>query len=172
MKKLSLIAISFLFINFIVAQEKFTVPELSTQQKTDILYNHVIAYAVAGISFAKTQGVTPELYGKYIGKKFTSFWKPEAGFYVFVKGMLDILSGINSNNEMQIISQSEKMIQFKLKNVDLSFQKGPMLGVTYNEFLECSNGIISVLSEHMNVKFSHKISDEIWYEATFEKKNN
>ncbi len=170
MKKLSLITISFLFINFIVAQEKFTVPELSTQQKTDILYNHVIAYAVAGISFAKTQGVTPESYGKYIGKKFIPYWNPEAGFHVFVKGILDILSGINSNNEMQIISQSEKMIRFKLKNVDLSFQKGPMLGVTYNEYLECSYGIISLLAEHMNVKFSHKISEGIWYEATFEKK--
>ncbi|NQU84798.1 MAG: hypothetical protein HQ541_03475 [Mariniphaga sp.] len=45
-----------------------------------------------------------------------------------------------------------------------------MLGITYEEYLECSFGIISTLAQHMNTSFSHKITDEIWYEVTFKAK--
>ncbi|MCJ7820478.1 MAG: hypothetical protein MUP53_04685, partial [Bacteroidales bacterium] len=94
-------------------------------------------------------------------------WNPADGFVAFANGMIFILAGMYPDNEMQIVAQNEKMVEFKLKNVDISFKNGPMFGVTYEEMLECSKGIIGTLANHMNVSFSQKVVDEIWYEVTF-----
>ncbi len=59
MKSIGLLISSFLIIIQLCAQEKFIVPEVSPEQKQEILYSHVIAYEVAGIRFAKSQGVLP-----------------------------------------------------------------------------------------------------------------
>lgn len=49
------ITVAFVFVLFsLTAQEKFEVPQLTPEQKTEVLYNHVIAYCVTGISFAKS----------------------------------------------------------------------------------------------------------------------
>lgn len=165
-KLIGLLFSSFLFITQLAAQEKFSVPQITPEQKQEILYNHVMGYATTGIGFAKTKGATPEEFGKYIGAQFTSFWDPASGFSAFANGMIFILAGMHPDNEMQIVAQNEKMVQFKLKNVDISFKNGPMFGVTYDEMLDCSEGIISVLANHMNTSFSHKIVDGIWYEVT------
>lgn len=151
-----------------LTQETFNIPELSNEEKREILYNHVIAYAITGIGFAKSKGSTPNEFGIYIGLQFVSFWDPNEDFQFFVKEMLKILNGIHPNNEMHIISQTDKMIKFKLKNVDLWFQNGPVFGVSYDEYLECSHGIITALANHMNVSFMHKICDKHWYEVIFE----
>ena len=62
---------------------KFEVPQVTPEQKFEVLYNHVIAYCNTGISFAKTKGTTPKEYGKYIGEQFLPFWNPEDGFPAF-----------------------------------------------------------------------------------------
>lgn len=162
--------VTFLFFSSILsAQQPFTVPEISNEQKQEILYNHVIAYAATGIGFAKTKGASPEEFGKYIGTQFKPFWNPEHGFLAFANGMLFILGGMHPDNDLQIIEQNEKMIRFRLKNVDFFFKSGNAFGISYNEFLACSKGIISTLSEHMNVNFSHK-TDGIWYEVMLSQK--
>lgn len=151
------------------AQEKFQVPQPTTDQKIEILYNHVIAYAVTGIGFAKSQGVTPEEYGKFMGKKFTQYWDPSAGFHQLVNQLMFILAGMHPDNQMQIVKQDEKSITFKMKNVDIAFKNGPMFGVTYQDFLDCSQGIISTLAGYMHSSLSQRITEEIWYEITIKK---
>ena len=165
MRYLALITICFFTISFLSAQQQFVVPEVTPEQKQEILYNNLLGYVINGIGFAKTKGATPLEFGKYIGTQYTSYWNPEDGFPAFVNGMLHILIGIHLNNEMEITKQSDKMIRFKLKNVDLVFKNGPAYGVTYEEYLECSEGIISTLAQYMNVSFSHKMEGE-WYEVT------
>jgi len=158
------ITVAFVFVLFsLTAQEKFEVPQLTPEQKTEVLYNHVIAYCVTGISFAKSQGVSAEDYGKFIGKKFTAFWNPEDGFPMLVNRMMFILAGLHPGNEMQIINQDDSSISFKLKNVDLMFQNGPMFDVTYKDFLDCSYGLISVIAKHMKSTFSHEMTEDGWY---------
>lgn len=165
MKTLSFVIISLLIGNYLIAQDKLEVPELSPEQKQEVLYNHVMSYAVSGISFAKSKDVSPEKYGNYVGKLFTPFWNPADGFPAFANGMMYILAGIHPNNEMTIVEQGKENVKFKLKNVDLVFQGGPFLGVSYTEMLDFSFGVISVLAEHMNLKFSYKITDNVWYEV-------
>jgi len=171
MKSLTFLFIAIMLSGYLTAQEKFSVPQPTTDQKIEVLYNHVIAYSVTGISFAKTKGVSPEEYGVFIGKKFTTYWNPDAGFPVLINQMMLILTGMHPENEMQIVKQDGNSITFKMKNVDLAFKNGPMFDVTYQDFLDCSYGIISVLARYMNSSFSHKMTDDGWYVATFSKES-
>lgn len=149
---------------------QFSVPEVTPEQKQEVLYNHVMAYAATGISFAKAKGVSANEYGKYVGKQFTSFWNPAEGFPAIANGLIFILAGMHPNNEMQITEQNEKMVRFKMKNVDMMFKQGPVFGSTFDEFMDCSYGIISVLAEHMNSAFSHNMTKDGWYEVTLAEK--
>ena len=156
--------ILFSFIYFsLTAQEKFEVPQLSDEQKNEVLYSHMVAYAATGISFAKAQGVSAKDYGKFIGQKFAAFWNPEDGFAMLVSRMMFILAGLHPDNEMQIVEQYDSGITFKLKNVDLAFKNGPMFDVTYQDFLDCSEGIIAVIAKHMKSTFAHEMTDDGWY---------
>jgi len=155
-----------MFSGLISAQGEFSVPELTGDQKSDVLYSHVIAYAVTGISFAQSQGMTAEEYGKFIGQKFKAYWQPEDGFAALVNRMMFILAGLHPNNEMAITRQNPKSVTFRLKNVDMPFQNGPMFDVSYKDYLECSFGIISVIAEHMGSTFSQRTDPEGWYEVT------
>jgi len=166
MKRLTLMILLLAAVNLLRAQEKFEVPELTQEQKSEVLYSHVVTYAVSGISFAKFQGVSPGEYGKFIGKKFSDYWNPEDGFPVLVNRMMYILAGLHPDNQMQILTQNEKSVTFKLKNVDLLFQKGPMFDVSFQDFLDCSLGIIEVVAKHMNSKFSQEMTADGWYIAT------
>ena len=90
MKILTIIFAALLSVSTVRAQETFTVPLLTPEQETEVLYNHVIAYFAAGLSMAKEKGVSPEAYGEYIGEQFKVFWEPEAGFPVFVNQIMFI----------------------------------------------------------------------------------
>ncbi len=87
--------------------------------------------------------------------------------HTFANGIVFILSGIHPENNMQIIEQSGQIIIFKLKNVDFPFQNGPLYGgVTYEDYLEFSEGTLSTLANHMNLSFSYEITPENWYKVT------
>lgn len=163
MKK-TLISIALtLFVFYALAQEKFLVPQLTDEQKSEVLYNHVIAYAATGVGFAKTQGVSAEEYGQFIGNQFKSYWDPAAGFPAFTKQIMYILAGMHPDNQMEIVEQGPTNITFRMKNVDLAFKNGPMLGVTSDEFLACGHGIIATLAEYMNTNFSDEMTEDGWY---------
>lgn len=170
MKSIFVLLLTMLFVYQISAQERFTVPQLTTDQEKEVLFNHVMAYSVTGISFAKTQGVSAEDYGRFIGKKFTAFWNPDDGFAMLVNQMMFILAGMYPDNQIEILEQDENSIKFRLKNVDLAFQQGPMFDVKYQDFLNCSYGIISELADFMGCGFSHKMTGEGWYVVNFSKK--
>jgi len=171
MKKRIILTLTFVSLaGWLMAQGNFTVPEVTDEQKQEILYNHVFAYAATGVGFAKSQGVTPSDYGKFIGDNFTSYWDPAGGLNTFASGMMFILAGMHPDNELQIIEQGDKMITFQLKNVDFAFRQGPLYGVSFEEFLDFSNGLISVLAKHMNVSFSDEMTSDGWYKVTMKAK--
>lgn len=170
MKTLALIVLCLFTFSVLNAQQTFSVPKVTPEQEKEILYNHVIAYFATGMTFAKTQGVQPEAYGKYIAEQFKPFWDSSQGFPAFANTIMFILKGMHPANEMQIVKQSDKMLQFKLKNVDALFQMGPAYGITYDEFLECSKGTLETLANYMNTSFGQKTTDNGWYVVTLKAK--
>lgn len=166
MKSIICVFVSMFFFSVLSAQQPFVVPEVSSDQEKEILYNHVMAYLATGITFAKSKGVSPEEYGKYIGKQFKPYWSPEQGFPALANTTMFLLKGMHPNNEMQIVEQSERMICFKLKNVDALFLHGPAYGMTYKEMLECSKGVLSTIATHMDASFKHQTTDGGWYKVT------
>lgn len=166
MKSLALVVLCLFTFSILNAQQTFSVPEVTPEQETEILYNHVIAYFATGITFAKTQGVSAEDYGKYIAEQFKPFWDSSQGFPAFANTAMFILKGMHPANEMQIIKQSDKMLQFKMKNVDAMFQMGPAYGITYAQFLECSKGTLETLATFMDTSFEQKTTDDGWYVVT------
>lgn len=163
MKYLLCTFIGMLTICTISAQDKFAIPNVTADQEKEILYNHAMAYFATGISFAKTKGVSPGAYGKYVGEQFKPFWNPDQGFEALGNTLMFFLKGMHPNNEMQIVEQSDNLLCFKLKNVDALFQNGPAYGISYEDFLQCSKGILETIAIHMNSKFEHKIDDQGWY---------
>ncbi len=170
MKSIAFIFICIFSVSLLHAQQPFSVPEVTNDQEKEILYNHVIAYCATGITFAKTKGVSPEDYGKYIGEQFKPFWNPEQGFPFFVGTIMFILKGMHPANEMQILEQNEKMVRFKMKNVDAMFQMGPVYGITYDEFLQCSKGVLETLADYMKSEFKQEMDKNGWYVVTITEK--
>ncbi|WP_297099879.1 hypothetical protein [uncultured Draconibacterium sp.] len=165
MKILTIVFAALLSASTLYAQESFTVPQLTPEQEKEVLYNHVYAYFAAGLSMAKEKGVSPEAYGKYIGEQFQVFWDPEAGFPFFVNQIMFILQGVNPYSEMEIKEQNAKMIRFTMSNMNMLFKQGPAYGITYNEFLACSDGLMKAVANHMKANFSYKDTDGL-YEVT------
>lgn len=165
MKIIAILFAGLLSASTLFAQESFTVPQLTPEQETEVLYNHVIAYFAAGLNMAKEKGVSPEEYGKYIGDQFKVFWDPEAGFLFFVNQIMFILKGVNPYSEMEIKEQNSNMIRFTMSNMNMLFKQGPAYGISYNEFLVCSDKLISTIANHMKANFAYKDTDGL-YEVT------
>ncbi|WP_320110397.1 hypothetical protein [Draconibacterium orientale] len=165
MKILTIIFAALLSVSTVRAQETFTVPLLTPEQETEVLYNHVIAYFAAGLSMAKEKGVSPEAYGEYIGEQFKVFWEPEAGFLFFVNQIMFILQGVNPYSEMEIKEQNERMIRFTMSNMNKLFKQGPAYGISYNDFLVCSDGLLKTVANHMKTNFTYKDTNGL-YEVT------
>lgn len=170
MKSLALIVICFFLVTILNAQQAISIPDVNPEQEQEILYNHVIAYFAAGITFAKTQDISAEEYGKYIGNQFKPFWSPDAGFASFANQMLFILKGVNPYSEMKIIAQNDKMIRFKMSNINMLFKHGPAYGITYKEFLSASEGVLSTLADYMKASIEQKVTDDGWYMVTMKAK--
>ncbi len=169
MKFLSFVFAGLFSLSSLLAQNPFSVPQLSPEQEKEVLYNHVVAYFAAGINMAKANDVSPEKYGKFIGELFKVFWTPEDGFVFFVNQIMFILKGVNPYSEMEIKEQNEQMIRFTMSNMNLLFKQGPAYGISYNEFLVCSEGILSTIANHMNADFSYRDTNGL-YEVTIKAK--
>lgn len=165
MKILMIVFVGLFSASTLFAQKSFTVPQLTPEQETEVLYNHVVAYFAAGLNMAKEKNVSPEAYGKYIGNQFKTFWDPEAGFPFFVNQIMFILQGVNPYSEMEIKEQNKNMIRFTMSNMNMLFKQGPAYGITYNEFLACSDGLIKTIANHMKANFTYKDTDGL-YEVT------
>lgn len=170
MKSFTFIALCIFSCNISFAQDKFSVPELSQEQVQQVLYSHVVSYATSGISYAKSMGKTPESYGRYVGNLFTPFWDPATGLPGFANQIMFILAGIHYTGEMKIVEQDENSIRIQMTNVDMPFKQGPMLGVTYDEYLEFSHGVLLTLANFMKLDFSHAMVDDGWYEINITSK--
>lgn len=169
MKKSALLIIVLLIGITTFAQNEFAVPVLTPEQKQQVLYNHVIAYANSGISYAKYLGKTPASYGSFVGKQFLPYWDPAGGLTALGNGLMYIMAGMHPNNEITIEKQSNKQLAVKFKNLELPFKEGPNLEVSFDEYLEFCEGLIGTLATHMGLEYSQSF-DGTWFHYQLKEK--
>ncbi len=88
MKKYLTIIICLALACDLLAQEKYSVPVFTGDQKHEGMLRQFWYLAAAGCNFAKTHGVTPYEYGKYVGNLFAPTWGAANDFEGYVRGMI------------------------------------------------------------------------------------
>jgi len=86
MKKIFGFLFCLLISTSLLAQDKYTVPDISVEDKFNRTLGQFWGIFATSVDFAKSQGITPHDYGKYLGKVFAPTWNKEAGFEGMVWG--------------------------------------------------------------------------------------
>jgi len=152
MKKLLFLFICILFAYPIMAQEKYPVPVLTSDQKHGGAVGQAWAFAAAGMNFAKTKGVSPYEYGKYIGKLFAPSWGAGDDFDRFVNGAIynfesfrhvsDTPLKVRDNPDGSVTVFTSEQMWHKY------FPDGNQFA-SFNDFLEFIKGLNEPIADYM-----------------------
>jgi len=152
MRKLLLLLICILFAYPILAQEKYPVPVLNSDQKHGLVVGQAWVFAAAGMNFAKTKGVSPYEYGKYLGTLFAPSWGGGNDFDRFVKGVIynyesfrqasDAPLQVKENQDGSVTVLTSEQMWHKYFPVESPF-------ASYNDFLEFVKGLNEPIANHM-----------------------
>ena len=163
MKKLLSIAICLVFIGSAFGQEKFTVPERTSEQKHNrTLYQYWSIYA-AGINFAKSQDVSPYEYGKLIGNLFAPGWNKENGFDGFVTGMVFNLENSKTDAEGQMVinelDDGSVIIKYPARAWKKYFPEGNPFA-SFQDVMDCLRGIMEPIADYMGCAVIQEVTVE------------
>lgn len=152
------------------AQEKFTVPEVSVEQKHQNMVFQINSMMTVSIHYAKTQGLTAAEYGTFIGEQYKYSWNKDAGFEGYVNGMLNNMSCFLADPGIEIATNTAEKVKFKTRLMGAEIkQNEPVYGVTYKEYIDCLKAITSTIADYLGCK-SELSYDEEWMYFTFSKK--
>ena len=161
MKKVFIISVFCFVTALVAAQEVFTVPELTVDQKYARMVGQTRASYLGWISYAKSLGKSVEEASVYSANLFKTSWNKEAGYEGFVKGMLYNWVCFVPNNEIVILEQNSSMIKFRSKNMYPGFRKaGESLGVTYDELILSWNIVGRIIGEYLGASYTQEVTDE------------
>ena len=153
MKRIICIALSLLFVGALLAQEKYTVPELSYEKKHSRVLGETYGFLTTGINFAKSQGASPYDYGLYVGTIYASFWNSEVGFEGFVKNVILSWESLRADQDDQMIVTEEMdhsvLVEFPKNAMTKYFaQEKPV--ATIDEVVEYFNGVLKPITAKFN----------------------
>jgi len=169
MKKLIITAALILFAGVAFGQGKFTVPELSFEQKHNRTNSQIPVFLAAGINFAKSQDVTPYEYGKELGKLFAPTWDKEAGFDGFVNGMIYISESSRTNDDGPIMIKENDNGSVTIISPPGVMSKYGDTYATSEERYQCMNGILEQIADYMGCTFTREYTDQS-FKTTIKKK--
>ena len=162
MKKSFLFVAAIFLATGLFAQEKFTVPEVTIEQKYRNLLYQYDGLLSAGINYAKMQGLTAAEYGTLIGEQFRYGWDKDAGFDGFVGGVLVIMSVFLPEPEIEITTNTAERVEYKTRLFGMAIGNDwPLFEVTYEEYMNCLMAILYTIGDHMGVE-SEINYDEEW----------
>ncbi|MEN8123330.1 MAG: nuclear transport factor 2 family protein [Bacteroidota bacterium] len=125
------------------------------QTAKNLCYNNIIA----GIAFAKSQGLSVEDYAKWQGELWKTVWDKEVGF----NGLVDfaISSWTALSGQIEILNQSENNLVIKVSDIypELKTSEG-LLNVTYDELMTWTEEMMIPISEYLGCSFSLLIKDD------------
>lgn len=172
MKRYLTIVICLVLTASLHAQEKYPVPVRTGDQKHGRTLFQFYSCIAAGISFAKTHGVTPYEYGKYIGNLFAPSWGPGNDYEAFVKGSVFNIENFRHISDAALIVEENSDGSVSIISNDKMWHKYFPEGkgyASYDEFKECMKGIWEPLANHMGALLSQETKDSLLI-YTFRKK--
>lgn len=170
MKKLLVLIIAMLFAPGAFSQEKFQVPEVSSEKKHASALFQYDAILVASIGFAKEQGLTALEFGELIGNKFKKDWNKEAGFAGFVKGALyNMTCCKEEGSEITILTNTPEKVKFKAKPTGIWIKKNePVYGVSYQEYTDYFSAVLKTIGNYLGAESEFTFDGE-WFYLTLTK---
>jgi len=164
MKKLLMLIICSLLVGSVLSQEKYSIPERTGDQKHGRTLYQLWSLNAASINFAKSKGVTPYEFGKYLGSLFAPGWGPGNDFDGFVKGVIYNTENCRHVKDAPLSVKVNEDGSVKLFCSDKMFHKyfpddNPF--VSYKDFLEFYNGIFEPIANHMGASVNMEIKDTL-----------
>jgi hypothetical protein len=164
MKKYFAIILCLLITVNLLSQEKYSVPVITSDQKSESWAYQYWTMISAGVKFAKTQGVTPYAYGKYMGSLFAPSWGAGNNFEAYVRGMVFNFEAMHLTSDPKIIVKEDNDGSVEILTNDKIFHRYFPVGkgyATYNEFIEFFKGVSEPIADHMGAKTLIEIKDTI-----------
>lgn len=170
MKKLLSLLFCIVLMGTVIGQEKYTVPEISVETKLNRTYYQTWAMLAVGVDFAKSQGVTPYEYGKYIGKVFAPSWNKEAGFEGFVKGMIYNWESFKVDEDGPLVVKEKEdgsvLLILPIQAWKKYFPEGNPYA-TFEEVLTCMRAMVEEIADYLSSEVKPELTEEsIIYELS------
>jgi hypothetical protein len=162
MKKSLSLLICILFAGVLIAQEKYPIPALSSDQKHERAVSQAWVLLASGMNFAKMHGISPFEYGKYLGNLFAPSWGDGNDFDQFVRGSIfnyesfrhvtDAPLQVKENPDGSVTVLTSEQMWHKY------FPDGNPFA-SYNEFLEMIRGLNEPIANHMGATVTMESKD-------------
>ncbi len=173
-KNLLYTALIFIFsANSLCAQEKFSVPIVTDNQKLERMNFMTNVFIIIGADYAKSKGQSIEDYARYVGERVKTTWDINSGFSGFVNGSLYNLESIRSSTSppIEFIKQTDNFVQFKAP-LDMKKMMGEnkIFDISFKELVMVYEITFKIVAEHLGVKYQQKlIENGAWIEITITK---
>ena len=163
MKKSLSLLFCLVLMGTVIGQEKYSVPEVPVKKKLTRTYIQTWAIIAVGVDFAKSQGVTPYDYGKYLGKVFAPSWNKEAGFEGFVKGIIYNWEcfKIDEDGPMVIKEKDDGsvLLIIPIQTWKKYFpEENPY--ATFEDVIACMQAMIEEIADHMSSEAKVELTEE------------
>ena len=162
MKKLFCFLTGLLFWGSLFAQEKFPVPERTCEQKHNMVMYQSWSMIHASINFAKSQGVSPYEYGKFVGGLFAPSWNPEGGFDAVVATMLNVWESFKTDADGDIVMNEMEDGSVSMDYPRKALEKyisGENSYTSMDEIVEYFQGVLKPIADYMGCTVNLKLTE-------------
>ena len=170
MKKLLSLLFCLVLLGTVFGQEKYSVPEIPVKDKLNRTYFQSWAILAVGVDFAKSQGVTPYEYGKYLGRLFAPSWNKESGFDGFVRGTIYNWESFKVDEDGPMVIKEKDdgsiLLIIPIQAWKKYFPKENPYA-TFEEVMACMRAAIEEIAEYLNSEVKLELTEEsIIYELS------
>ena len=144
------------------SMKEFELPKLYMEQKWARASMNLGAQMVAGIAFAKSQGITPEEYGKYVGELHGQYWDAgeQCPLKYFIIGMYKNMNSFE-DFKMEIMEHSDSDIKAKMcRKWEENFSWTDKYGATMDEYNNCMEALWIAIAGNLGLDYSQQIEEE------------
>lgn len=155
MKKLCLLAIALFTVCASYAQTEFSVPDLTIEEKFNTAKAMMYRNICSAIVEAKTGGMTPEEFGKKIGRQYAPGWEDNGGFDEFVGFSIWYWAALA--DEVKILEQSADKVELLVPSVSKELEEAPVMeSFSIEDLIAYFDGMMGEIATHLdfNVKLS------------------